>query len=167
METRTSHRIVSRLLRLGVSSTSGSSSDEPTALGELETELALLREENAWLKVERHRAPDAGRIVERMRELAQAARAQVQQPDSSESSEAAQAMVECIAIRDALLEACEEIQQAMQGIRSRLSGLSVDVHGKNGDGAVSSPVATPSTGEVDLNLVRETRASSELSQSAT
>ncbi len=102
-------------------------------MGELETELALLREENAWLKVERHRAPDAGRIVERMRELAQASEAQAQQSASSETSDAAQAMVECVAIRDGLLEACEEIQQAMQGIRSRLSGLSVDVQGKNGD----------------------------------
>ena len=37
-------------------------------------ELALLREENARLKVERHRAPDSGRIIERMRHLGEASR---------------------------------------------------------------------------------------------
>jgi hypothetical protein len=164
MQTKTPQRIVSRLLRLGVSSTSGSSAEEPTALGELETELALLREENAWLKVERHRAPDAGRIVERMRELAEASQAQAQQSESSETSDAAQAMVECVAIRDGLLEACEEIQQAMQGIRSRLSGLSVDVHGNNSDRATSSPSAASSDGDADVGLAVEAQATSDLTK---
>src|SRR5450755_84657 len=74
MEPKTRQRMVSRLLRFGVSGTARSSAEDPTAMGELETELALLREENAWLKVERQRPADAGRIVERMRELDTASR---------------------------------------------------------------------------------------------
>ena len=43
-------------------------------------------------------------------------------------------MVECLAIRDGLVEACREVQQAMQGLRSSLSGLSVDVKATDGGG---------------------------------
>lgn len=166
MDANTRQGMIGRLLRLGVSSAAKSSLDDPTAVGELETELALLREENAWLKVERHRPPDAGRIVERMRELGQAPGAQVADSEAPQTSESVQAMIECLAIRDGLLEACKEIQQAMQGMRSRLSGLSVDVHGRAGDRATRAQITTPSTGEVDLELAVGARATSDLSKNA-
>ena len=169
MDANTRQRIISRLMRLGVSSSSRSSSDDPSAVGELETELALLREENAWLKVERHRPPDTGRIVERMRELGQAAGGQPEtegSPEGSPATDPARAMVECLAIRNGLLEACKEVQQAMQGIRSRLSGLSVDVQGRAGDRAGRGPISTPSTQEVDLELAVGARTESNLSKNA-
>jgi hypothetical protein len=164
MEASTRQGMIGRLLRLGVSNAAGSSSDDPTAVGELETELALLREENAWLKVERHRPPDAGRIVERMRELGQASGPPVADSQAPQAAETAQAMHECLAIRDGLLDACKEIQQAMQGIRTRLSGLSVEVQGHTGEAAPHPQSATPSNGEVDLERAVRARATSDLSR---
>jgi hypothetical protein len=158
--------MINRLLRLGVSSSSRSSSDDLSAQGELETELALLREENAWLKVERHRPPDTGRIVESMRELAQAPQAPAGETEASSAYDPSRTMVECLAIRDGLLAACKEAQQAMQGLRSRLSGLSVDVQGRTGERAGHGPISNPSTEEVDLELAGETRPNSDLSKNA-
>lgn len=166
MQANTPQRMISRLLRLGVSGAARSSSEDPTAVGELETELALLREENAWLKVERHRPPDAGRIIERMRELAKAPASQSHEADGLPTNEDAQLMVECLAIRNGLLDACKEIQEAMQGIRQRLSGLSVDVQASAGDRARPSPITAPSDGEVDPGLAAQPQVTSDLSQNA-
>ncbi len=166
MEAKTPQRFMGRLLRLGVSGSAGSSSEDPTALGELETELALLREENAWLKVERHRPPDAGRIIESMRELADASQPQSHETEGVQSTDDQRVMVECLAIRAGLLEACKEIQEAMQGIRQRLSGLSVDVEANASDRATSSPITAPSNDDVDLELAVKTRATSDVSQNA-
>jgi hypothetical protein len=164
MEASVRQRKIGRLLRLGVSGSAGSSSDDAGAVAELETELALLREENAWLKVERHRAPDAGRIVERMRDLSRAP--QQADGEGAQPSEHVQMIVECLTIRDGLLEACQEIQQAMQGMRQRLSGLSVDVQSRITDRATSGSMPTPSTGEVDRELAVAARNGSNLSQNA-
>lgn len=166
MDANTRQGMISRLLRLGVSSSSRSSSDDLSAQGELETELALLREENAWLKVERHRPPDTGRIVESMRELGQAPKLPTGETEASHASDPGRTMVECMAIRDGLLEACKEVQQAMQGLRSRLSGLSLDVQGRTGERAGRGPISTPSTDEVDLELAGDARANSDLSKNA-
>ncbi len=163
MEPKTRQRMVSRLLRFGVSGTARSSADDPTAMGELETELALLREENAWLKVERQRPADAGRVVERMRELGKASQ-QPRESQDSHTSEDAQVMLECLSIRDGLLEACKEIQQAMQGIRTRLSGLSVDLHGKSDGRAASAPVPAPTNSGVEPAL--SARVTPDMSQNA-
>lgn len=91
-------------------------------------ELALLREENARLKVERHRPADPGRIIDRMRDLRQESHAVQQGEDVSSRS-----LVECLTLRDGLLEACREIQQAMQGMQSRIGTLSVAVEAKGAD----------------------------------
>jgi hypothetical protein len=165
MESGTRQRMLRRLLRLGISGAARSSSQDPTVVGELETEVALLREENAWLKVERHRPPDAGRIVERMRELGQAANLQLGEGDGAQTNEAAQTLIESLATREGLLEACQEIKRAMQGIRCRLSELSVDGEGGAEDRAMTGPVATPSTGELELELAAGA-AAPELSQRA-
>lgn len=68
MDVSTRGERIGRLLRLGVSGGERASAGD-AALGDLEMELALLREENARLKVERHRPPDAGSVIERMRHL--------------------------------------------------------------------------------------------------
>ena len=155
MDANATKIMVRRLLRFGVSD--GASSGDSGAMGELEMELALLREENARLKVERHRAPDSGRIIERMRHLGQAPNGDPQ------TGEVGQAMIECAAIRDALLQACQEVQQAMHGIRARLSGLSLEIQGKSGDQAVPSPLAATQPTEVDLELAVGARAPTDLS----
>jgi len=155
MDANTRQRMIGRLVRLGVSSSSRSPSDDLSAQGELETELALLREENAWLKVERHRAPDSGRIVESMRELAQAPRVQAAQTEASAATDPARTLVESLAIRNGLLEACKEVQEAMQGIRSRLSGLAVDVNARAGNRAGRGPISTASSDDPNLELAAE------------
>jgi hypothetical protein len=114
-----------RIFRLGVSD--GTSPAGEAVLGELEMELALLREENARLKVERHRQPDPGRIIDRMRDLRQ-------EPQAGQADDAvARVIIECLALRAGLLEACQEIQQAMQGMQSRLGTLSVAVEARGAD----------------------------------
>lgn len=90
-------------------------------------ELALLREENARLKVERHRRPDPGRIIDRMRDLRQESHA------GQADDVVARVVIECLALRAGLLEACQEIQQAMQGMQSRLGTLSVAVEARGKD----------------------------------
>jgi hypothetical protein len=69
-------------------------------------------------------------------------------------------------IRDGLLEACKEIQEAMQGIRHRLSGLPMNVQADTRDRAVPPAITAPSTDEIDLKLAAEPRPSTDLSQNA-
>jgi hypothetical protein len=129
-------------------------------MGELEMELALLREENARLKVERHRPPDVGRVIERMRNLGLASPAERRGEGGSEDREDAHAMLECLAVRDGLVEACHEVQQAMQAMRSQLSGLSLDAHGGACDRAMAAPAVVPAADELGLELAAGTRAPS-------
>src|SRR4029077_5047698 len=164
MNPNTRRRRVSRILRLGVSNGEKSSSGE---LGELETELALLREENARLKVERHRPPDAGQVIERMRDLGREHPAPSGSPGDEEALRAdptGQAMVECLAIRDRMVEACQEVQQAMQGIRGRLGTLSIDLQDGVGDRARSSRIEVPDAEKTDIELAIGAGASSSLAQ---
>jgi len=161
----TTTRKIRRLLRLGVSDGANSSD---TGMGELEMELALLREENARLKIERHRAPDAGRVIERMRDLAGEGEDRSRRASQPGAGDTAQAIVECLAIRDALLEACQEVQQAMQGVRGRLGALSSDALERPAEPEVATPMS-PAQAEVDLELALGAATPSDLpdlSQSA-
>jgi hypothetical protein len=126
---------LTRLLRMGVSDGDKSSSGDALAMGELETELALLREENAQLKVERHRPADVGHVIERMRSLRlQTSGATV--GESAAPGEELQTIAACLAMREGLMEACQEAQQAMQGIRAKLGALAGDIHSR-----VEAPLA--------------------------
>jgi hypothetical protein len=138
MDAITRQRIVSRFLRLGVSGGARSSSDDQTVVEALETELALLREENATLKVDGHRPADTGRIIDGMREL-------------RESAQNTEVLVEA-ATRDGLLDACREIQQAMQGMRRRLNELPLDGDRGLTDPAVDGQAASRFTGDFELEL---------------
>jgi hypothetical protein len=156
MDATTTKTKIRRLLRLGVSD--GTNSLD-AGMGELEMELALLREENARLKVERHRAPDSGRIIERMRHLGEAPADKPRTENGSQATEngsqateTAEAIVECLAIRDALVEACHEVQQAMQGIRDRLSGMSPEAQRAPGGQAPATPLDAVQATDVDLQL---------------
>lgn len=92
----------------------GSSDDD--ALGALQAELALLREENARLKVERQRRPDAGHVVERLREIA----AVTGRLDDF-GDDAWHVLTETVVIRETLLDVCREIEHAMVNLQNRLS----------------------------------------------
>jgi hypothetical protein len=95
----------------GASSSPGSV--DPAVLAELETEVTLLREENAQLKVDRHRPLDPGTVVETMRALRGAdvgddngypktddqarAKPSESEPDESESDDASQWFADSVA----------------------------------------------------------------------
>ena len=160
MDASASRTKIRRLLRLGVSDGTNSAD---AGLGELEMELALLREENARLKVERHRAPDSGRIIERMRHLGEASGDEPRSENGSQASATAEAIVECLAIRDALVEACHEVQQAMQGIRERLGGFTPEGQRAPGGHATGARIEAANGADVDLQLVVGAAAPPELS----
>jgi hypothetical protein len=147
---------------MGVSDGAKSSSGDAVAMGELETELALLREENAQLKVERHRPTDAGHVIERMRSL------RLQSPTEAGNgapAEAAQAVTECLAVRDGLMEACQEVQHAMQGIRARLGALAGDIHSRVEEQAKPDRLAVATVESVEVKPAGVVETSPELAQS--
>jgi hypothetical protein len=164
MEASTREKVVGRLLRMGVSDSSRSPSGEALAMGELETEITLLREENARLKIERHRPTDAGHVIERMRSIRPEP---VAARRDGEGTPPVQVIAECLAVRDGLMEACQEVQRAMQGIRGRLGALAGDMQGRAGDRALSSRLAAASAVDaIDIELTVAADASPELAQSA-
>jgi hypothetical protein len=164
VDTQRRRAALARLLRLGVSDGAKSSSGDMAAMSELETELALLREENAQLKVERHRPADAGHVIERMRSLRLQSPAAPQTGASAPPAKAAQAIAECLAMRDGLMEACREVQQAMQGIRGRLGALAGDIHTRVDDRAKSDRLPVPTVEAVDVEPVVAAETPSELAQ---
>lgn len=149
---------------MGVSDGAKSSSGDVGAISELETELALLREENAQLKVERHRPADVGHVIERMRSL----QLQVSgEPSGAPAAPSAttQTIAEHLAMREGLMEACQEVQQAMQGIRGKLGALVVGSHGPADDRSKSERPAQPTVETAELESTEVAAASSELAQS--
>jgi hypothetical protein len=136
------------------------------AMGELEAELALLREENARLKVERHRPADAGHVIERMRSIRPESSSEQRGGEVAGSALGVQAIAECLAMRDGLIEACQEVQLAMRGIRGRLGSLAGDIQDRAGDRAMSSGLAASSVETLDIELTVAADASPELAQSA-
>jgi hypothetical protein len=86
-------------------------------LEEIESELALLREENARLKVRQERR--GGRSVhERVRELLPAAHGQ-----EADADEPWELLAQCLMLRDGLLDACREIELGMRETRRRLDAI--------------------------------------------
>jgi hypothetical protein len=89
-------------------------------LDELESELALLREENARLKVKREQ-PGARAVQERVRELLPPRGAQGRDDD-----EPWELLTSCLMLRDGLVDACREIEQGMRETRRRLDAILPD-----------------------------------------
>jgi uncharacterized small protein (DUF1192 family) len=125
---------------MGVSDGGSSSSGDALAMGELETELALLREENAQLKVERHRPADAGRVIERMRSLRLQPAVERQAEEGEQSLGVDQAIAEYLAVREGLIDACQEVRQAMQGISGRLGALTGEANSRAAECLSPQPV---------------------------
>jgi hypothetical protein len=160
-----------RVLSLGVGRPTKSSTEE-AALAELEMELALLREENARLKVEQHRPADAGRMIDRMRHFERTHCSG--QPDQAGGADRgpAEAVEELVLMRDGLVEACREIQRSSQAIRGRLTGLSAAVESESPRHVLARPavVPPPAVAPFDVALAgvsRRTHESAEESSPAT
>lgn len=82
----------------------------------LEADAMLLREENARLRVKLEQPPDVGHVIERLRAISA-------YPTSEDSDDAWQLLTEAIVMRNALIEVCREIGQAMGALEARLSFL--------------------------------------------
>jgi hypothetical protein len=91
-------------------------------LERIEAELALLREENARLRFERAQRPDAGALIERLRDLSAA-----QPPDEDHRDAAWHLIGEALVMREVLVDVCKEIGQTTITLQTRLSNLGLDL----------------------------------------
>jgi hypothetical protein len=92
--------------------------DGAESLQALLAEVVLLREENAGLKAAQHQPASVGRALRHVRSLSAAP-----VDDGELADDAAQMLVESLVLRESLLQVCEEIEEAMARVRSRLNGL--------------------------------------------
>lgn len=92
-------------------------------LEELEQEVALLREENARLKLAREHAEDRP-LNERLRAaLAAASDGGERDPEGEEPWEV---LTECMLLRETMLDACRELERGAAELRTRLETLLAD-----------------------------------------
>jgi flagellar hook-basal body complex protein FliE len=91
------------------------------ATASLHAELALLREENRRLSVERHMPRDAGRVAD----LLSAASTRAERSQAA-GDEAAELLAEGMVLRESLIEVCAEIGKAMTALEARLQALVTD-----------------------------------------
>jgi hypothetical protein len=82
-----------------------------------ELTLMLLREENARLKAERHRPAGVGVMVERLRLVA------TEEAAGDAADDVWSLLSECLAIREGLDHACNEIHAAISSVQERLAAL--------------------------------------------
>jgi hypothetical protein len=127
---------VPRLLRrLRAAGSGGSARSEPARLvEELESELALLREENARLKMARARTGDRP-LTERVRELLP-----LQSADERTGDEPWELLTECLMLRDGLIDACHEIERGMRETRGRLDEIFPPAEDPREAGAAAEPL---------------------------
>jgi hypothetical protein len=85
---------------------------------QLEAEVALLREENARLKIRGARGGGERPWDERMRDLVPG-----EQPPDLRGDDAWALLTECQVLRTALVDACRDVEAAMAQIRGRLEAL--------------------------------------------
>jgi hypothetical protein len=122
--TATSAREPSGRLRRGIERLRGEEdvSGAGGSVGEdrdLEQELMLLQEENARLKVGRHRPSDIGTLIDQLRLVAG------DEGEADASDEAWSILTECLVMREGLEQACTEIETAIGAVRRRLGTLAV------------------------------------------
>ncbi|HEU4703944.1 MAG TPA: hypothetical protein VFS37_15795 [Conexibacter sp.] len=90
-------------------------------LEELEREVALLREENARLKLAREHAADRP-LNERLR----AAFASAQSDPEADGEDPWEVLTECMLLRETMLDACRELERGAAELRIRLETLLAD-----------------------------------------
>jgi len=99
-----------------------------SAIDALRAELQLLREENARLRVQAHRATAGGRSVYQLAILREeaghlAALQEAAHRAADASDDAWQTLADAIVVRDALLEVCDELVGLTTRLRHRLEDL--------------------------------------------
>jgi hypothetical protein len=90
---------------------------------ELEREVALLREENARLKLAREHAEDRP-VNERLRAALAAANGGDER--DSDDEEPWEVLTECMLLRETMLDACRELERGAAELRTRLETLLAD-----------------------------------------
>jgi hypothetical protein len=85
----------------------------PVDVTELQAQLVLLREENASLRVEQARGASVSRALERARLL--------QDEGLAAPSDGPQALAQALAVREAVVNLCREVEGALTAVRSRLT----------------------------------------------
>jgi len=106
-----------RWLRLRATDGGGQASEPAQRLERLESELALLREENARLKVGRER-PHEPSLEERVRDLLPPSAG-----EHGDADEPWEILIDCMLMRDRLIDACEAIEQGARDTRRRLEQI--------------------------------------------
>ncbi|MEA2232940.1 MAG: hypothetical protein QOD83_2756 [Solirubrobacteraceae bacterium] len=106
----------------------GRSGVDVAYLERVETELVLLREENARLRLERAQRPGAGPMIERLKTLSTC-----EPPDQDHRDEAWHLISQALVMRDVLIDVCKEIGQTTTTLQTRLSDLAPDLADRVGD----------------------------------
>jgi len=104
---------------------------------ELKLQLMLLREENARLSAARHKPADPGTLIDHVRMLGTRSEA------SEILDETWSILSECLALREALDQACVEIQAAISSVRERLGKLGTHVDALTEDASGPDAKRTP------------------------
>jgi hypothetical protein len=115
---------------------------EPSERESLEAELALLREENARLKVDAAKPPGPGRAIERLRGVAELASAPPAASEADRADEAWQALSEATMLREVLADVCVEVQHAISAVHTRLQAAAA-ADTRDGAAAVHPPALGP------------------------
>jgi hypothetical protein len=99
----------------------GRSGGDAGYLESIQSELVLLREENARLRFQRAQPPGADSMIERLKALS------VAQPPSEDTRDEAWHLIsEALVMRDVLIDVCKEIGQTAVILQTRLSALTFD-----------------------------------------
>jgi hypothetical protein len=93
-----------------------------------QAELTMLREENARLQSAQHQVPDVGAVLGRLRALPLATDAVAAPATTADdrADDAATLLLEGLVMRDALLQVCQELTQAVAQMEARLRRLDVE-----------------------------------------
>lgn len=102
---------------------------------ELEQEVALLREENARLRVARERTADRP-VNERVREMLPLLRANAD-AGTDDGDAPWELLTECMLMRDSLADACWEIERGARELRRRLEAILPESEGARAEALVS------------------------------
>ena len=102
-------------------SSAGRSSGDAGYLESIQSELVLLREENARLRFQRAQPPGAESMIERLKALS------VASASEDHRDEAWHLVSEALVMREVLIDVCKEIGQTMITLQTRLSELGLDL----------------------------------------
>lgn len=127
-------------LRQWLRASGGAPGAAPTELVEqLEQEVALLREENARLRVARERMADRP-VNERVRDMLPLLRANAD-AGADVGGEPWELLTECMLLRDSLADACWELERGARELRRRLETILSGSEGARAEALVSDDLS--------------------------